>query len=63
MRDGSAVLGSSGIASNKVEGTAVYDRQGEKLGRVYDVVVGKRSGTAELAVDRLFPVVPEQIKR
>ena len=38
------------IASNKVEGTAVYNRQGEKLGSVYNFMVDKRSGKAEYAV-------------
>jgi len=31
------------IASSKVEGTAVYNRQGERLGDVYNFMVGKRS--------------------
>jgi hypothetical protein len=38
------------IASNKVEGTAVYNRQGEKLGSVYNFMVDKRSGRVEYAV-------------
>lgn len=38
------------IASNKVEGTAVYNRDGEKLGSVYNFMVDKRSGKAEYAV-------------
>lgn len=38
------------IASNKVEGTAVYDRDGEKLGSVYNFMVDKRSGKVEYAV-------------
>ena len=38
------------IASNKVEGTAVYDREGNKLGSVYNFMVDKRSGKAEYAV-------------
>jgi uncharacterized protein (TIGR02284 family) len=38
------------IASNKVEGTAVYDRQGNKLGEVYNFMVGKRSGRVAYAV-------------
>ena len=38
------------IASNKVEGTAVYDRQGQRLGSVYNFMVDKRSGKAEYAV-------------
>jgi len=38
------------IASNRVEGTAVYDRQGEKLGRIEYFMVDKVSGQADYAV-------------
>ena len=38
------------IASDKVEGTAVYDRRGERLGSVYNFMVGKRSGQVAYAV-------------
>jgi len=38
------------IASNKVEGTAVYNRTGERLGSVYNFMVGKRSGKVAYAV-------------
>jgi len=38
------------IASNKVEGTAVYDRQGNTLGEVQNFMVGKRSGRVAYAV-------------
>lgn len=38
------------IASNKVEGTAVYDRQGQKIGKVYNFMVGKRTGRVAYAV-------------
>ena len=38
------------IASNKVEGTKVYNRQGEHLGEVYNFMVNKRSGQVEYAV-------------
>jgi sporulation protein YlmC with PRC-barrel domain len=38
------------IASNKVEGTAVYDRNGEKIGSVHNFMVGKRSGRVAYAV-------------
>ena len=38
------------IASNKVEGTAVYNREGEKLGSVYNFMVDKQSGKVEYAV-------------
>lgn len=38
------------IASNKVEGTNVYNQQGEKLGSIYNFMVEKRSGQVEYAV-------------
>jgi sporulation protein YlmC with PRC-barrel domain len=38
------------IASDKVEGTSVYDRAGEKIGNVRNFMVGKRSGQVEYAV-------------
>lgn len=38
------------IASNKVEGTAVYNRQDKKLGSVSNFMVGKRSGQVAYAV-------------
>ena len=38
------------IASDKVEGTAVYNRQGERLGSVDNFMVDKRSGQVEYAV-------------
>src|ERR1700748_1041673 len=38
------------IASDKVEGTAVYDRNGTKLGSVYNFMVDKRSGQVAYAV-------------
>ena len=38
------------IAASKVNGTTVYNRAGEKLGSVYDVMVDKRSGKAEYAI-------------
>ena len=38
------------IASNKVEGTAVYNRNREKLGSIYNFMVDKQSGQVEYAV-------------
>lgn len=38
------------IASNRVEGTAVYNREGEKLGRIEYFMSDKKSGRAEYAV-------------
>jgi sporulation protein YlmC with PRC-barrel domain len=38
------------IASDKVEGTAVYNRQGDRLGTVSNFMVDKQSGTVRYAV-------------
>ncbi|RIA46242.1 PRC-barrel domain protein [Hephaestia caeni] len=38
------------IASNKVEGTTVYNDEGEKLGSIYNFMVDKVSGEVEYAV-------------
>jgi sporulation protein YlmC with PRC-barrel domain len=38
------------IASNKVEGTAVYDRNQERLGTIYNVMIDKVNGQVEYAV-------------
>jgi len=38
------------IASNKVEGTAVYNRQGEKLGSIHNFMVDKEMGEVDYAV-------------
>jgi sporulation protein YlmC with PRC-barrel domain len=38
------------IASDKVEGTKVYNKQGEKLGSVMNFMVDKRSGDVQYAV-------------
>ncbi|ACL56316.1 PRC-barrel domain-containing protein [Methylobacterium nodulans] len=38
------------IASNKVEGTAVYNRKGESLGTIYNFMVDKVSGQVAYAV-------------
>ncbi|HTH29332.1 MAG TPA: PRC-barrel domain-containing protein [Sphingobium sp.] len=38
------------IASNKVEGTAVYNRAGERLGTIYNFMVDKISGDVRYAV-------------
>lgn len=42
--------GSELIASDRVEGTTVYNRQGEKLGRISNFMVDKRSGQVRYAV-------------
>ncbi|MGK2910828.1 MAG: PRC-barrel domain-containing protein [Sphingobium sp.] len=38
------------IASDKVEGTSVYNLNGEKLGTVHHFMVGKRNGKVSYAV-------------
>lgn len=38
------------IASDKVEGTEVFDRKGEKLGTVRKVMIGKRDGQVRYVV-------------
>lgn len=38
------------IAASKVNGTSVYGPSGEKLGSVHDIMIDKRSGTAEYAI-------------
>ncbi|HYZ34904.1 MAG TPA: PRC-barrel domain-containing protein [Crenalkalicoccus sp.] len=41
---------SSLIAASKVNGTAVYNRAGERLGSVYDLMINKVSGQVAYAV-------------
>jgi hypothetical protein len=38
------------IASDRVEGTAVYNRQGERLGSIRNFLVDMRSGKVEYAI-------------
>jgi sporulation protein YlmC with PRC-barrel domain len=38
------------IAASKVNGTSVYNRQGESLGSIHDVMLNKRSGQISYAV-------------
>lgn len=38
------------VASDKVEGTPVFDNRGEKIGKVRNFMVGKRSGKVSYAV-------------
>ena len=53
------------ISSEKVDGTAVFSRDGEKLGSIHHFMVGKRDGQVRYAVlnfggffegDRYFPL-------
>ena len=38
------------IAASKVNGTAVYNTDGDRLGSVYDVLLDKKSGHADYAI-------------
>jgi sporulation protein YlmC with PRC-barrel domain len=38
------------IAASKVNGTNVYNRQGEALGSIYDVMIDKRSGRVQYVI-------------
>ncbi len=38
------------IAASKVNGTSVYNRKGDSLGSIYDVMLNKRSGQVTYAV-------------
>jgi len=38
------------IASDKVEGTSVYNRNGDKLGSISNFMVGKRNGRVSYAI-------------
>jgi len=40
----------SPIASNMVEGTAVYNNNGEKIGRIINFMVNKQTGQVEYAI-------------
>lgn len=50
MTDHSSEPSSDLIASDRVEGTAVFNRQGERLGRISNFMVDKRSGQVRYAV-------------
>ena len=43
-------MGNPHISSKKVEGTAVYNAQGEKLGSIDEVVIDKLTGMVRYAV-------------
>lgn len=38
------------IAASKVNGTSVYNLQGESIGSIYDVMIDKRSGRVDYAI-------------
>ena len=48
--DGSVNENSSLIAADKVQGTEVYNRSGENIGSIYDLMLDKRSGNVAYAI-------------
>ncbi|MBR0668501.1 PRC-barrel domain containing protein [Roseomonas hellenica] len=60
------------ISSDKVEGTAVYDANGERIGSIHSVMIGKTDGVVAYAVlsfggflgigNNHYPVPWEQLK-
>ncbi len=50
MTDETSITSGTLIAAEKVNGTDVYDRAGEKLGSVNDIMIDKVSGKAIYAV-------------
>ncbi len=50
MADETKITTGSLIAAGKVDGTTVYNTQGEKLGNVDDIMIDKASGRAIYAV-------------
>src|ERR1700734_3207880 len=48
--DGTVKESSSLIAADKVQGTEVYDRAGESIGSIYDLMLDKRSGHVAYAI-------------
>jgi hypothetical protein len=50
MTEFNTITAASLIAADKVEGTNVYNRQGEKLGSVDDILIDKASGRAIYAI-------------
>ena len=43
-------ISSANIAASRVSGTEVYNRAGEHLGSIHDVVIGKRDGKVKYAI-------------
>ena len=43
-------IGADAIEASRVSGTKVYNTEGESLGHIYDVVIGKRDGRVRYAI-------------
>lgn len=47
---GEIQTGADGIEASRVSGTKVYNTEGESLGHIYDIVIGKRDGRVRYAI-------------
>jgi len=47
---GEVEVGADAIEASRVNGTAVYNTDGDHLGSIYDVVIGKRDGRVRYAI-------------
>ncbi|MBB3952033.1 MULTISPECIES: PRC-barrel domain-containing protein [Aureimonas] len=47
---GEVEVGADAIEASRVNGTAVYNTEGDHLGHIYDVVIGKRDGRVKYAI-------------
>jgi uncharacterized protein YrrD len=51
------------ISASKVQGTNVYNTDGDSLGEVYDVMIDKRSGKVAYAITAAFSASARTITR
>jgi sporulation protein YlmC with PRC-barrel domain len=50
LRSGDVAVGADAIEASRVNGTRVYNTQGDHLGHIYDLVIGKRDGKVKYAI-------------
>lgn len=49
-RTGDVTVGADAIEASRVNGTKVYNTEGDGLGHIYDLVIGKRDGKVKYAI-------------
>lgn len=50
LRSGEVAVGADAIEASRVNGTRVYNTEGDHLGHIYDLVIGKRDGKVKYAI-------------
>ncbi|WP_062227897.1 PRC-barrel domain-containing protein [Aureimonas frigidaquae] len=50
LRSGEVAIGADAIEASRVNGTRVYNTEGDHLGHIYDLVIGKRDGKVKYAI-------------